>query len=126
MRTDVLEERITSIFRGLKSAEQKNQRATNRLGTCFTLVFCHADFRPLKMEIIRSSETSVHIGTTWCYIPGYRNFCNYRCENLKSYMTEIVFMPYLPVIVFLQSQNSQFLSRLILTQKCYIRLIGYC
>jgi hypothetical protein len=67
------------------------------------LVSCTADFRPLKIEVIRSSEISVRIETTRCYIPEDGNFYNYRCENLRSYMTEVMFKLYLPVIVLLQS-----------------------
>jgi hypothetical protein len=37
----------------------------------------------LKMKVIRSSETSVHIWTTRRYIPD-SIIHNYRCENLKS------------------------------------------
>jgi hypothetical protein len=37
------------------------------------------------MEVIRSSETSVHIQTTQRHIPEDGNIHNYRCENLKSY-----------------------------------------
>jgi hypothetical protein len=38
-----------------------------------------------KKEEISSTETSVHILTTWCYIPGGGNVHMYRCENLRSY-----------------------------------------
>jgi hypothetical protein len=38
----------------------------------------------LKMEVILSSETSVHIQTTLCYITEGGNVHNYRCKNLKS------------------------------------------
>jgi hypothetical protein len=41
-------------------------------------------FPTLKMEVIRSSETSVHIRTTRRYIPEDWSIRNYRCENLKS------------------------------------------
>jgi hypothetical protein len=34
---------------------------------------------------MHSSETSVHIRTTRCYIPEDGNIHNYRCENLGSY-----------------------------------------
>jgi hypothetical protein len=38
-----------------------------------------------KMEVIRFSETSVHILTTRCYIPDNGNVHNYCCEYLKNY-----------------------------------------
>jgi hypothetical protein len=41
-------------------------------------------FLALNMEVIRSSETSVHIQTTRRYIPEDDNFHNYHHENLKS------------------------------------------
>jgi hypothetical protein len=57
------------------------------LGGIFsTLAPCSADFLPLKMEVICSSETSVHVRTTRRYIPEDGDFHNYRCENLKSYI----------------------------------------
>jgi hypothetical protein len=39
----------------------------------------------LKMEVIHSCETLVHIRTTWHYIPKGGNIHNYRCESLNSY-----------------------------------------
>jgi hypothetical protein len=45
--------------------------------------FFFSSFSTLKMEVIRSSEMSVHIWTTWCYIPEDDNFRNYHCENIK-------------------------------------------
>jgi hypothetical protein len=41
------------------------------------------------MEVTRSSESSVHIRTTWRYIPGNENIYNYRFENVKSYILEL-------------------------------------
>jgi hypothetical protein len=39
----------------------------------------------LKMEVIRSSETSVHISSTRLYIQEGGNIHNYLRENLKTY-----------------------------------------
>jgi hypothetical protein len=56
------------------------------LPPALTLVSCSAYFSTLKMEAIRSSETSVDSQrTTWRYIPEDGTVLNYRCENLKSY-----------------------------------------
>jgi hypothetical protein len=43
------------------------------------------DFSTLKMEAIRSSETSVHTRPTQCHIPEDRILHSHRYENLKSY-----------------------------------------
>jgi hypothetical protein len=45
-----------------------------------------ADFFTLKMEGIRSSETSVHTKSTWRHIPEDGILHNHRRENLNSYM----------------------------------------
>jgi hypothetical protein len=71
--TDVSEELITSIFR----------------------VEIHAgssllDFSTLKMEAIRSSETSFHIRSTQRHIPEDGILHSHRNENLKSYLFRIV------------------------------------
>jgi hypothetical protein len=42
-------------------------------------------FSILKTEVIRSSETSLHIRNTWRYIPEDGNSHNYRCGNFQSY-----------------------------------------
>jgi hypothetical protein len=52
-----------------------------------------ADFSTLKMEAIRSSETSVHTRTKWCHIPENGILHSHRRENLKSYILV------LPVII---------------------------
>jgi hypothetical protein len=44
-----------------------------------------ADFSTLKMEAIRSSETSVNPGSTQRHIPEDEVLHSHRCENLKSY-----------------------------------------
>jgi hypothetical protein len=40
----------------------------------------------LKMEAIRSSETSIHTRCTWCNIAEDGILHSHRCENLKSYI----------------------------------------
>jgi hypothetical protein len=42
-----------------------------------------ADFSTLKMETMRSSETSVHTRYTWCYIPEDDILHSHCHENLK-------------------------------------------
>jgi hypothetical protein len=44
-----------------------------------------AEFSPLKMEAIPSSETSVHTRSTWRHIPEDGILHSHCCENLKSY-----------------------------------------
>jgi hypothetical protein len=53
--------------------------------------FYSADFWTKKMEVIRSSETSVQIQITLNYSPEDGNILNYRCENLKSYNASLRF-----------------------------------
>jgi hypothetical protein len=48
-------------------------------------LWSHPQFSTLKIEVIRSSETSLHIHTTRRYIPEGGYFLNCRCENCKSY-----------------------------------------
>jgi hypothetical protein len=55
---DVLKERITSIFRVEKSASEEPGAR-----------FLARGFSTLKMEAIRSSETSVHTRSSWRHIP---------------------------------------------------------
>jgi hypothetical protein len=45
-----------------------------------------ADFSTLKMEAIRSSETSVNRGSTQRHTPEDDILHSHRCENLKSYI----------------------------------------
>jgi hypothetical protein len=47
-----------------------------------------ADFSTLKMEAIRSSETSVHARCIQRYITEDGILHNHRCKNLKSYMIQ--------------------------------------
>jgi alkylhydroperoxidase family enzyme len=44
-----------------------------------------ADFSTLKMEAIRSSETSANALSTQCHIPEDDILHSHRCESLKSY-----------------------------------------
>jgi hypothetical protein len=53
-------------------------------GTCWRCS-SFADFSTLKMEAIRSSETSVNVRSTQRHIPDYILHSD-LCENLKSYM----------------------------------------
>jgi hypothetical protein len=50
-----------------------------------------ADFSTLKMEAIRSSETSVHTRSTLRYIPEDGILHSHRCEDLKSYEYLLVY-----------------------------------
>jgi hypothetical protein len=51
-----------------------------------------ADFSSLKMDVIGSSETSVHTRSTRRHIPEDGILYSHRSENLKSYKTEICFL----------------------------------
>jgi hypothetical protein len=50
-----------------------------------------ADFSTLKMEAIRSSETSVKTRPTQRHIPEDDILHSHLCENLKSYKISIVY-----------------------------------
>jgi hypothetical protein len=50
--------------------------------------FSLTDFSTLKMEVIRSSETSVHTRATWRHIPQDSILHSHRNENLKSYKSK--------------------------------------
>jgi hypothetical protein len=71
-------------LQGRKSAEQETSESSSfLLGWYWTL----------KMEVIRSSETSVHIRSTRRYIPedGNFHFHNYRCRTSNpTYYKEVV------------------------------------
>jgi hypothetical protein len=66
VRSDVSEERVTSIIRVKRIGELGTTLAIT--GELLTL-FLARWFFALMMEVIRSSETSVHIGATWHHIP---------------------------------------------------------
>jgi hypothetical protein len=55
-----------------------------------TLVPLSRDFSTLKMEAIRSSETSVHTRSTRRHIPEDGILHSHRRENLKSYVPKLV------------------------------------
>jgi hypothetical protein len=66
--TEVSEGRITSIFR-VENQTNKKPECSRCLGR------------------IRFSETSIHIRSSWRYIPENANIHNYRWESLKSFKT---------------------------------------
>jgi hypothetical protein len=66
-----IRERETSVSRWLQTA------------TCSRWFL--SDFFTLKMEAIRSFETSVHTGSTRCHIPEDGILHSHRRESLKSY-----------------------------------------
>jgi hypothetical protein len=61
----------------------------------------HADSSTLKMEAIRSSETSVHTRSTKCHISEDCILHSHRCENLKSYISAVFrkFQPFWEVLL---------------------------
>jgi hypothetical protein len=52
-----------------------------------------ADFSSLKIEAIRSSETSVNPRSTQCHIPEDDILHRHRCGSLKSYIRTSVLYP---------------------------------
>jgi hypothetical protein len=80
IRTDVSEDRIASIFR-VHECELVTERSCK-------LLYSHrlvGDWCTLKMEAIRSSETSVLIRATRCNFLEDDNHHIHRLGNLKSY-----------------------------------------
>jgi hypothetical protein len=80
IRTDVSEDRIASIFR-VNECELVTERSCK-------LLYRHmlvGDSCTLKMEAIRSSETSVLIRATRCHFPEDDKHHIHRRGNLKSY-----------------------------------------
>jgi hypothetical protein len=62
----------------------------NERSTCLHAGFLFGCFFTQKMEAIRSSEMLVQIQTTRCYITVDCNFHNCCCENVISYITNIL------------------------------------
>jgi hypothetical protein len=67
---------------GLKISRARTGMASHLLHAGFLLGW----FSTLKMEMLHSSETSVHIQSTQHHIPADGNFHNYHYENLISYI----------------------------------------
>jgi hypothetical protein len=73
-------------LQGRRMSRARNQRESRYKAGAFTLVSCSTYYSTLKMEAIRSSETSVDFQrTTLRYIPEDGTHHSHRCENLKSY-----------------------------------------
>jgi hypothetical protein len=67
---------------------------TYRLSPAYLLVLAEIISSALKMEAISSSETSVATQqTTRRHIPEDDTLHNHRCENLKSYIPYISYVP---------------------------------
>jgi hypothetical protein len=79
--TDVSEESIVSIFRVGKSASEEADCSQQPPAQTASSL---AGFSTLKMEEIRSSETSVHARSTRCHIPEDGILHSHHCENLES------------------------------------------
>jgi hypothetical protein len=75
------------IGRRNRSTWRKLQSAA----TCSRL-FVFAKFSTLKMEAIRSSETSVYTRCTRRHVPEDGILHSQRCENLKSFIIELSFV----------------------------------
>jgi hypothetical protein len=87
LRTDVSEDRIASIFRA-HECEQVTERSYKLLYRHRLVVCSHSC--SLKMEAIRSSETSVLKRATRCHLPEDDNHHSHRRGNLKSYISRPV------------------------------------
>jgi hypothetical protein len=94
MWTDVSDERTASIFSVEKSASDVPAWASVcRLKPPAHAGSSFADFSTLKMEAIRSSETSVHTRLKWRHIPEDGILHSHCRENLKSYIIFYVIEP---------------------------------
>jgi hypothetical protein len=117
--TDISEERIASIFRVEKSASEDPAWAgVSKLQPPDHAGSPLADFYTLKMEAIRSSETSVHTRSTRRHIPEDGILHSHRGENLnltkKIMMKQVYSEKYLPVIqlsLITKHENPDLLSR---------------
>jgi hypothetical protein len=104
IRTDVSEDRIASIFR-VYDCEQTQSEVVNScigsdsIGTVESLPIqelttslwvCSQSYT-LKIEAIRSSETSVLIRATRRHLPEDDNHHSHRRGNLKSYFFNVTF-----------------------------------
>jgi hypothetical protein len=105
VRTDVSEERIASIIRVIRNGELGTLAVTSNHTRCEETVYKNSIFRSvlrllvtanvvprspilvtLKMEAIRSSETSILTTATEHNIPDDGILHCHRCENFKSYI----------------------------------------
>jgi hypothetical protein len=66
-----------------------------------------ADFSTLKVEAIRSSETSVHTRSTRRYIPEDGILHSHRSENLRSYIDVLAYGKAKDVDYFLRNSQSK-------------------
>jgi hypothetical protein len=96
--SDVSEDRIASIFRVEES---------------------------VKMEAIRSSETSIHTRTTWRHIPESGILLSHRHENLKSYILNEHFEDHLSASSKLSATITCFYKLFINTKSFYNLTLYY-
>jgi hypothetical protein len=75
----------TSTFGFLRSTWYPDRLNRSRLAACGLQVSCLAYSWTVKMEAMRSSETSedLYHRTAWCYNPEVSTLHSHRCENLK-------------------------------------------
>jgi hypothetical protein len=111
MWTDVSEERITSIF--------KVENQPSKKPSCSRWWW--------KIEVIRSSETSVHIQTARRYTPEYGNIHNFSCENLKAFINVFSVQRSQPLVLIPRRNCRSILSHYYLleqSQLCYSLCLG--